>query len=364
MKFVALLLSISIAWLSFAQSELQQKEQHLNESLLKLRNASTDNEMDRLNTAFKKEMEAFLKSEGAFDYPFSLLKTVAILDSQDELLRIINWNIEYTDFSYSYAGFILKKEEGKDKVTLTEMIDKTDPYTPKPEGIIEAKNWYGALYYKIIPFGHHGKTEYLLIGWDGGTTGSNFKLMDVLTFSGNSPRFGSPVFKANRSTLKRVVYEYSNQSNMTMRFDEKNSRVVFDHLSPESPSVEGLPSFYIPDMTYDAYHYDFDAEIWVLQEDVIMTNPDDKNGEKSFYSLNTKTGKVEKNRMNADWISPQDPAIETNGTHVARTGNPTEDQAAEEDLQMPRVRLFTRRHKNPEMMAVKRSKKNKKITTD
>ena len=155
MKFVSLFFFLVLAQLSFTQSELQQKEARLNESLLKLRSAKTDEEMDRLNIVFKKEMEAFLKSEGAFDYPFTLLKTIAVLDSEDELVRIINWNIEYTDYSYSYGGFVLKKEEGKEKVTVTELIDKLDPYAPKPEGIIDAKNWYGALYYKIIPFGHH-----------------------------------------------------------------------------------------------------------------------------------------------------------------------------------------------------------------
>jgi hypothetical protein len=364
MKFVSLFLFIVLAQLSFTQSELQQKEARLNESLLKLRSAKTDEEMDRLNIVFKKEMESFLKSEGAFDYPFTLLKTIAVLDSEDELVRIINWNIEYTDFSYSYGGFIMKKEEGKEKVIISELIDKLDPYAPKPEGIIDAKNWYGALYYKIIPFGHHGKTEYLLLGWDGGTTGSNFKLMDVLTFAGNTPKFGSPVFKANRTTLKRVVYEYSNLSNMSMRFDAKNSRVVFDHLSPESPVLEGVYSYYIPDMSYDSYRYDFDAENWVLQEDVIMTNPDDKNGEKSFYSLNTKTGKVEKNKLNADWISPKDEGVENNGTHVARTENTPDDQIVTEDDRFPKVRFFGRRHKNPEMMPLGRGKKNKKITTN
>lgn len=364
MKFVSTLFIFLCVHFAFTQSELQQKEQRLNEALLKFRAAKTDEEMDRLNLSFKKEMEAFLKLDGAFDYPFTLLKTIAVLDSEDGLVRIINWNIEYTDYSYSYGGFVLRKEEGKEKVVVTELIDKTDAYTPKPEGIVEAKNWYGALYYKIIPFGHHGKTEYLLLGWDGGTTGSNFKLMDVLSFSGNTPRFGSPVFKANRTTLKRVVYEYSNMANMSMRFDEKNGRVVFDHLSPESPMLEGVFSYYIPDMTYDAYRYDFDSEVWVLQEDVIMTNPDDKNGEKSFYSLNTKTGKVEKNRMNADWISPQDEGVENNGTHVARTGNPEEDEEMEQDQNFPKVRIFRRRHKNPEMMPVGRGRKSKKITTD
>jgi hypothetical protein len=97
----------------------------------------------------------------------------------------------------------------------------------------------------------------------------------------------------------------------------------------------------------------------VLKEDVIMTNPNDDDGEKSFYSLNTKTGKVEKNRLNAKWISPQDAEVETNGTHVARTGDPQEEQNTQEDPQMPKVRLFKKRNKNPESMPVGRGKKNK-----
>jgi hypothetical protein len=42
MKFVSLFFFLVLAQLSFTQSELQQKEARLNESLLKLRSAKTD----------------------------------------------------------------------------------------------------------------------------------------------------------------------------------------------------------------------------------------------------------------------------------------------------------------------------------
>ena len=73
---------------------------------------------------------------------------------------------------------------------------------------------------------------------------------------------------------------------------------------------------------------------------------------------------MEKIRLNADWISPQDSEIENNGSHVARTGNPEEDQEIENDAQFPKMRFFRRRHKNPEIMTVERGKKNKKTTTN
>jgi hypothetical protein len=72
---------------------------------------------------------------------------------------------------------------------------------------------------------------------------------------------------------------------------------------------------------------------------------------------------VEKNRLNANWISPQDSEVESNGTHVARTDDPLQNQEKVEDLNLPKARPFKRRrYQNPEMMTDDRSRKNKKPT--
>jgi hypothetical protein len=180
----------------WAQGDLEEKEMALNNSLINLRNAKSDDDITRLNRVFKKDMGNFLKLEGVFKYKFKYLKTVAILDSPDESFRIINWNLEFSDLSYSYCAYVMRWDEDKDVAKVTELIDNLDPYSPKPEGIIDAKNWYGCLYYKIVPFERNNKTEYLLLGWDGGTTGSNFKIIDVLTFNGNNVKLGSPVLSS------------------------------------------------------------------------------------------------------------------------------------------------------------------------
>ena len=218
MKIFFLLLSfLALNSLLNAQVLLEQKEIELNEKLLQLRSAKTDEEIERLNLLFKAEMSSFLKLDGIFTYPFKHLKTVAILDSPDESIRIINWNIEYTDFSYSYCAFVLSWDTKKKVAVVTELIDNLDPYSAKPDGIIDAKNWYGALYYKILPFLRNSKTEYLLLGWDGATTMSNFKLIDVLTFNGSNLKLGSPVFKQKKSVVNRVVFEYSEKAKISLR---------------------------------------------------------------------------------------------------------------------------------------------------
>ena len=363
------ILNIIVVHSIFAQSELELKELALNKLLLNLRGAKTDLDIEKQNKIFKKEMESFLNLEGIFNYEFKHLKTVAVIESPDKLIRIVNWNLEFSDLSYSYCAFVLRWDEDKETVKLTELVDKLDPYAPKPEGVIDSKNWYGCLYYKIVPYERNNKTEYLLLGWDGGTTGSNFKFIDVLTFNGNNIKLGSPVFKGKNSVAKRVIFEYSDKSVMALKFEEKRKRIVFDHLSPESQSLAGVASYYVPDMSYDSYNYT--DEMWVLNEDIIALNSEVSNEKKEFYSVNENTGKLEKHRLNNSWIDPTDENNSSQTKHVART---PESEAArqaleKEELLMPKIKKKKRRdRRNPFGLSVttgkyksKKSKNNKKF---
>lgn len=352
----------------FAQAELEEKEIALNRSLLNLRGAKTDSEIDKQNKIFKRELEAFLNLEGAFTYKFKHLKTVAILDSPDKLVRIVNWNLEYSDLSYSYCAFVMRYDEDKETIKLTELIDNVDPYSPRPEGVLDAKNWYGCLYYKMVPYERNNKTEYLLLGWDGGTTGSNFKFLDVLVFSGNNLKLGSPVFKGKNKVTKRVIFEYSDKSVMTLKFEENRKRIVLDHLSPESQSLAGITSYYVPDMSYDSYNYS--DEFWVLTEDVVATNGQDKNENREYYAVDEKTGKLEKQKLNDSWINPSDENNSSQTQHVARTPeSEAAQQAMEKENLMPKMKRRKKwDRRNPSGLSVttgkykgKKSKKRKKF---
>jgi hypothetical protein len=349
-----------------AQSELEEKELALNSALLNVREAKTDFEIEKQNKLFKKDLEAFLKLDGAFTYEFKHLKSIAILNSPDKLVRIINWNLEFSDLSYSYGAFVMRWDEDKDAVKITELVDNLDPYSPKPEGVLDSKNWYGCLYYNIVPFERNNKTEYLLLGWDGGTTGSNFKFIDVLVFNGNNIKLGSPVFKGKSNISKRVVFEFSDKSVMALKFEEKRKRIVFDHLSPESQSLAGIASYYVPDMSYDSFNYK--DEMWILNEDVIALNSEDKNDRKEFYAVNEKSGKLEKHKLNDSWIDPSDENNSSQTQHIART---PESEAArlaaeKEELLMPKMKKKPKRdRRNPSGLSVTtgkyKSKKRKKF---
>ena len=342
--------------MGFSQVDLAERELLLNTKLEALRAAKNDDDIETLNLDFKNEMLSFLKLEGAFTYPISKLKTIALLDSPDKLVRIINWNLEYSDMSYSYCGFVMRWDEDKEELKITELIDKVDPYTAKPTGVIDAKNWYGALYYKIIPIEYNGKIEYTLLGWDGGTTGSNFKIIDVLTFSGNNVKFGSPVFIKKKEVLKRVVFEYSDKSSMSLKYEDKYGRIVFDHLSPESPTLAGVYSFYVPDFSYDAFLWE--NESWVLNEDVITLNDEEVNKNQSNYVVNEKTGEIKKKKGKDGWINPADPNRKNDIGHVARV--PEINPINEDNTDKPKKKHLRRDRRDPNNLSVTTGKYKKK----
>ena len=325
-KFNILTLFTLLAVIASGQIDLEKEELKLNEELLNFRTEFTAAGMDKANISFASKMKDFLLIDGAYNYTFKHLETVAVLDSPDGKIRIVNWNIEYPDFSYSFGGFVLHKKNKK--VSIFELNDAFDPYQSKPNGIVNETNWYGALYYKIIPFLNGKNTEYMLLGWDGGTTGSNFKILDVLSVEKKHIYFGSPVFSTNGEISKRIVFEYSDRANMTMRYEEKYGRIVMDHLSPEAPSMEGVYSYYVPDFSYDAYI--FDGRFWKLKEDIIaVNNPQEENNE--FIQLNPRTGRLEKKRFKKDWINPTNSGIKGEIEHVARIpetplANPPEEK--------------------------------------
>ena len=221
---------------------LEAMEQQLESSLNALRGAKTDEEILQKNELFKKEMETFLKKEGAFKYKFTKLTTVADLQSEDQLVRIVHWNLEFTDFSYGYAGFVMRWNEDNEQVQLTELVDHREAFEPIPDNVIDAKNWYGALYYKISPVEYLNEIQYVLLGWDGATTMSNFKVIDVLSFKGNAVKLGSPLFVTHKKTLKRVVFEYSDKSDMALRMEPPANFSFKSYLELITLKISGLPN--------------------------------------------------------------------------------------------------------------------------
>ncbi len=259
MRTSAILVGLTLCSLCAAQNAHERVNAHL-AALMK---ASADPVRDSLSLVLKRELRTILEADDAFTADLSDLR-ISRVDAPDGHFRLITWNIPYTDGHHGYEGLLLVRD--KRRRVLYELRDMT-PRIGSPTTVeLSPENWYGALYYEVVPTTSGGKQYYTLLGWKGYSTVETRKVIEVLSFKGGVPRFGAPLFGEGRSKRQREVFGYSFQASMSLKWDARGSRIVLDHLSPSRDDLAGQAAFLGPDLSYDAYVWD--KGHWVFQRDV------------------------------------------------------------------------------------------------
>jgi hypothetical protein len=81
---------------------------------------------------------------------------------------------------------------------------------------------------------------------------------------------GIPIFDGNGKTRDRVVFEYTRQASMLLRYVPDQNLIVFDHLSPPDPKLKNQRDTYGPDLSYDGYQLKNGR--WVYVDNLDMRN--------------------------------------------------------------------------------------------
>ncbi|MCH2225727.1 MAG: hypothetical protein MK066_13230 [Crocinitomicaceae bacterium] len=301
--FASILLFFTPLLVNGQMTIMEDREDSLLVLLNTLRASQNDQEKAKNNAVFREFLKETLANPKSLTHPFSKLTTVGFIDSPDNLVRIVNWNVEQDNQTNQYFGFVLHNDPRRKKYYVTELIEDRFGLV-EPTEVVTADKWYGALYYKIIPVKKGSRTVYTVLGWDGHNTLSNYKLIDAMYVTGKTVKFGSPIFKIGKVTKKRLFYEHAQKTTMYLNYEANRKRIMMDHLSPESPSMKGYKSFYVPDLSYDAMK--FEGGKWILHEDVIGNNDNHEQKKQTVYVKNEKTGLVEKKEIDAKWINPHE----------------------------------------------------------
>jgi hypothetical protein len=248
----------------------------------KLYSSSKDADKKKYNQQLLTTFELALNTANSFDYSFDSLKDVELLMAPDKIFRIINWNVPYEDGTQEYFGFIqeryiqikkkgLFKKEKTETIQLYPLIDKSAEIKNPDNFIGDNKKWFGMLYYKTIVKKTNNKTYYTLLGWDGNDKFSIKKIIDVLTFDNNgTPHFGADIFNMQKKNPKRVIFECAATCSMSLKYNTKKDSIVFDHLSPMEPQLEGQYQYYCSDMSYDGFGFKHGK--WNYGMDLNITN--------------------------------------------------------------------------------------------
>ncbi|WP_426667055.1 hypothetical protein ACPPVU_13595 [Mucilaginibacter sp. McL0603] len=235
-----------------------------------------DTEMERMNanTEFIKTLVKALKIPHSFDFPFDSVKSISIVNSPDKHFRMITWHIAFDDGSYRFYGTI--QMNAGDKLQMFPLTDYSPLIKKAEDTITNNTQWFGAQYYSIIPANAGQNPYYILLGWKGNTIKSTKKVIEVLSFGSNGkPVLGLPVFDGNGKTRNRVVFEYTRQASMLLKYDADKQLIVFDNLVPPDAKLKSQPESYGPDLSYNGYLLKNGR--WVYKENLDMRNTADSH---------------------------------------------------------------------------------------
>jgi hypothetical protein len=237
-----------------------------------------------LNQTFGKGLMEVLSMPESYTYPFDSLTTLSRLTAPDGSFRLFSWYIVDEDQDHLYYCLVQRKyrqKNGNDTLMVIPLHNSETFERYSENRQYDNHHWYGALYYKLIALPAKGKreafdgsgkivkekwTNYLLLGWNGGTIYSSYKIADVLLWDPqDSSRvvLGAPVFFFEKLPKYRVVFEYSdnaffrlNMDKVSLRFPYKDREMlVFDHLSqPNKDNPKKMLTFG-PDGSYDCLSY-------------------------------------------------------------------------------------------------------------
>jgi len=235
-------------------------------------NADTEEAKRTANTAFIENLTEVLQYEKSFKFPFDSLVTTGKVYSPDNTFRIFSWLLKKDNGTYEYYGLVHYQNKRRKRFEVIPLIDNSANIRNPEQEDLDAKTWFGGLVYNIIYIKKSGRKYYTILSWDGHDGYSTKKIIDVMYFSGkNKIKFGLPIFKkSKKESQKRVVLQYDSKTVISVNYDEKEERIVFDHLVPSRKDLTGLYEYYIPEGTFNSYNYKKGK--WWLEQDVDIRN--------------------------------------------------------------------------------------------
>ncbi len=254
---------------------LMEKEAELKVMLDSLRSAKNDISRTNWNSKFKTLLNETILLEGAFQYEFDSLTSIGKMRSPDNVFRLFNWNIEDDRNSHTYYCLMLIQGKSAKKNKVIEFTDKSAMIAKPDMKVLDPKNWYGCLYYKIIINQEKPTTQYTLLGWDINNELSSKRIIEVMTIKGEKITLGNPSFNIENVGIKRrIVIEYNAKAAVSLKYDERLNSITYDHLVPEAPFADGLYEFYIPDGSIDGFELQEDGT-WLYKPDMDARRPKD-----------------------------------------------------------------------------------------
>ena len=212
----------------------------------------------RNDSLFTRHLVKALKTPHSFYFPFDSVQHVSRLYAPDSSFRLFTWQLVMSDNLTRQHGAIQMKT-GDGTLKLFPLIDKSDVTDRQEYAEGSHLNWIGAVYYRIILTKSNNRPYYTLLGYDENNLKSNRKIIELLHFQNEEPRFGERLFsfeedKDFRNSQSRYIMEYRKNAGARLTYDDDLGMIIFEHLISES-GESNKKWTYIPDGDYEGFRW-------------------------------------------------------------------------------------------------------------
>ena len=206
----------------------------------------------------------------SFQANFSSFSNISTITDPEKQIRICTWVVpNYNGDHYSYFGFLQIRDLKKKSFTTIKLIDSTEKIVKPESEKLKPERWLGAVYYSIIPMKEKTTVSFTLLGWKGKNTSTSQKVIETMLVEKGNVRFGIPILKTGSVFKNRVLYTFSSQASMMLKYEVNSKRIMVDHLTSKKTEEGSSPLLSGPDGTYDAFN--LVKNKWILQSDVDVT---------------------------------------------------------------------------------------------
>jgi len=274
-RFLLLVFLATPSFFCFSQNKISLVEDSLKTLGTQFTSDSMEANRIRANYDFIKLFVSSLKEKNSFLNSYTQLSGfISIKKSDDNKFRVFSWFTQLDNGDYRYYGAI--QVNNPQKLELYPLVDNSQNLkvaSDIADTTLQTNQWYGAVYYQILPVLGIKNPYYILFGWKGKTLQSNAKVLETLSFASGKPVFGNQVLedaKKRNDYHARIIFDYTKDADMMLKYVKNDKLIVFDHLVAPSDQVKGMTNLYAPDLSYDGYK--FKSGKWVYQENLKLKN--------------------------------------------------------------------------------------------
>lgn len=257
--FLLLLLCIISMQISTAQESLNSDLSYYGDIMV---NAYEPKHRTRAKIEFEKLLLTYL-TERKFksDNWQSVQAYTRIQKSSNKEVIIVTYQVDEGAYPYSYGGYVITDNQ------VIELNQQSDLNTDSEYQTYTDADWYGALYYNMLPIKGQ-KNSYLLFGYQYSQEFDKTKLIDIITVGDDGVTFGKELFitrvQDGRDDIKqRFLLQYSSDSNASLNYNDSIDMIIFDHLMPRMGQQAGQGNTFVPDGTYEGYHFQDGSFVYV-----------------------------------------------------------------------------------------------------